>query len=79
MLNPTLNHQPIAGDVKRAGEDLKSFFHLRSVDGDHTQPLGAAVQLKGVLGGDDEVALHSLVSERHASAADRGKYRGRRL
>lgn len=79
MLNPTLNHQPFACVVKRAGEGLKSFCHLRPVDGDHAQPLGAAVQLTGVLGGDDEVALHSLVSERHASAAGRGKYRGRRL
>lgn len=74
----TFDHRQTAS-LKRAGEDLKSFFHLRPVDGDHAQPLGAAEQLKGGLGGGDEVTLHSLVSERHASAPGWGNYRGRRL
>ncbi len=45
----TLNHRQIAGVVKRAGEGLKPLLHLWPVNGDHVQPLGAAVQLAGVL------------------------------
>ncbi|KLF42153.1 hypothetical protein YA32_10555 [Klebsiella aerogenes] len=45
----TLDHRQIAGVVKRAGEGLKPLLHLWPVNGDHVQPLGAAVQLAGVL------------------------------
>lgn len=55
---PTLNHRHITGVIERAGEGLKSLEHLRPVDVRHAQPLGAAVQLAAVPGGDDDAVGH---------------------
>ena len=53
MLNPPLNHRDITGVVKRAGECLKPLEHLRPFDAGDAKPFVTALQLEGVLSGDN--------------------------
>ena len=62
---PAPAHRQIAGVVQRSRKRLKPLLHLRSVDGDYAQPLGATIQLAGVLGGGDDGVRHHPYLHRH--------------
>lgn len=46
---PAPVHRQIAGVIQRPRKPFQPQLHLLPVDGNHAQPLGAAVQLAGVL------------------------------
>lgn len=63
----TLDRRSIPSVVQHAGERPEPLLHLRPVDGDHAQPLGAAVQLAGVLRGDNDAVRHHVVENNSLS------------
>lgn len=62
----TLDRRSIPSVVQHAGERPEPLLHLRPVDGDHAQPLGAAVQLAGFLRGDNDAVRHHPDLNRHS-------------
>lgn len=70
----TLDRRSIPGVVQHTGKRLKPLLHLRPVDGDHAQSLGAAVQLAGVLGGDNDAVRHHPDLYRHPVGKSRLRY-----
>lgn len=62
---PALKHRQIAGIVEHPRKPLQPQLHLLPVDVSYAQPLGAAVQLAGVLGGDNDAVRHHPDFYRH--------------
>lgn len=70
----TLDRWSIPGVVQRAGEYPELLLHLRPVDGDHAQPFGTAVQLAGVLRGDNDAVRHHSYLTLHPIGKSRRWY-----
>lgn len=62
---PALVHRQIAGVVQRSRKRPDPLFHLLLVDVSHAQPFGAAIQLAGVPGGDNDAVRHHPDLDRH--------------
>ena len=69
MPSAALKLRHLAGIVKRAGDLLQPLRKFLAVDGDHAQPLNAALQLAGVLGDNDAVENNLLSGSKDAQAA----------
>lgn len=65
MSPASFDHQQIVGVVKRVGEGLLLLEHLYPVDTCDAQCFGAAVQLAGILNGNNDAARHHPEPERH--------------
>ncbi len=67
----SLDHQQIVGVVKRVGEGLLLLEHLYPVDTCDAQCFGAAVQLAGILNGNNDAARRHPDPRRHPVSQSR--------
>lgn len=65
MSPASFDHRQIAGVVKRVGKGVLLLEHLYPVYTCDAQCFGAAEQLAGVLGGDDDAVRRHPEPERH--------------
>lgn len=70
---PALVHRQIAGVINRPRKPFQPLVHLEPVDAGDAQSLGAAPQLAGALGGDNDAVRHHPDFYRHPV----GKFRQR--
>ncbi len=71
MSPASLDHQQIVGVVKRVGEGLLLLEHLYPVDTCDAQCFGAAVQLAGILNGNNDAARRHPDLDRHPVSQSR--------